>query len=81
MQRLESTIKQDYSDQKSLKIYEWLSPLNTSTRHVDSKEKRVKNTGLWLLEDPKFKGWVSGAAKLRTLGCYGPAGAGKTIIS
>jgi hypothetical protein len=67
--------------QKQHAIFEWLSPLSPSARQFENQKKRVKHTGTWLLNDPKFLDWSSKVTKCQMLCCYGDPGAGKTIIS
>ncbi|KAJ7278156.1 hypothetical protein C8J57DRAFT_1576421 [Mycena rebaudengoi] len=59
-------------------IIEWISLLNFFQRHDDISRARQEGTGLWLLEEAKFKNWVSeGGANFW---CYGMPGAGKTVL-
>ncbi|KAI9766873.1 MAG: hypothetical protein M1839_004741 [Geoglossum umbratile] len=81
LQEIKSIARGIISDRKQHDMLKWLSPLNPSAGHLESQKKRVKGTGAWMLEDPKFLDWFSKAAKYKTLCCYGAAGAGKTIIS
>jgi hypothetical protein len=81
VQEIKLFVKEIILDRKQQDMFKWLSPLNPSARHLESKEKRVKGTGMWMLEDPKFLDWCSKTAKCQTLCCYGAPGAGKTIIS
>jgi hypothetical protein len=81
VQEIKSVAKEIIRGRKQQDMFIWLSPLNPSARHLESESKRVKGTGTWMLEDPKFLDWFSKTAKYRTLCCYGAAGAGKTIIS
>ncbi|KAJ7278151.1 hypothetical protein C8J57DRAFT_1465375 [Mycena rebaudengoi] len=60
-------------------IIEWISLLNFFQRHDDISCAREEGTGLWLLEEAKFKDWVSGTGAI--LWCYGMPGAGKTVLS
>ncbi|KAJ7266837.1 ankyrin repeat-containing domain protein [Mycena rebaudengoi] len=61
------------------KIIEWMSLLNFFQRHADISCARQEGTGLWLLEEAKFKDWVSRTGA--TFWCYGMPGAGKTVLS
>ncbi|KAJ7278147.1 ankyrin repeat domain-containing protein [Mycena rebaudengoi] len=60
-------------------IIEWISLLNFFQRHDDISCARQEGTGLWLLEEAKFKDWVSGTGAI--FWCYGMPGAGKTVLS
>ncbi|KAF7344738.1 ANK-REP-REGION domain-containing protein [Mycena venus] len=60
------------------RIIDWLSPINFFIRHADISRVRQKDTGGWLLADPRFKRWESGSE--RTLWCRGIPGGGKTIL-
>ncbi|KAF7114203.1 hypothetical protein CNMCM5793_007781 [Aspergillus hiratsukae] len=68
-------------NQKQNDMFEWMSPLNPSARHVENQKTRADGTGTWLLEDPKFLDWSSKTGQCQTLCCYGDPGAGKTIIT
>jgi hypothetical protein len=81
VQEIKLIAKEIILDRKQQDMFKWLSPLNPSARHLESQKKRVRGTGTWMLEDPKFLDWLSKTAKYQTLCCYGAAGAGKTIIS
>jgi hypothetical protein len=81
VQEIKSIAKGIILDQKQQDMFKWLSPLNPLARHLESEKKRVKGTGTWMLDNPKFLDWFSKTAKCQTLCCYGAAGAGKTIIS
>jgi SpoVK/Ycf46/Vps4 family AAA+-type ATPase len=81
VREIKSIAKEIILDQKQQDMFKWLSPLNPSAKHLESEKKRVKGTGTWMLEDPKFLDWFSKTAKCQTLCCYGAPGAGKTIIS
>ncbi|KAJ6541683.1 hypothetical protein B0H19DRAFT_1268649 [Mycena capillaripes] len=61
------------------KIIDWLSPLNFFLRHADISPARQEGTGEWLLNDSRFREWVS--EKGRTLWCHGIPGAGKTVLA
>ncbi|KAF2192363.1 hypothetical protein K469DRAFT_554719 [Zopfia rhizophila CBS 207.26] len=81
LQEIKSIAKEIILDRKQQDMFKWLSPLNPSARHLECEKKRVKGTGTWMLEDPKFLDWFSKTAECQTLCSYGAAGAGKTIIS
>ena len=76
-----SSQTQQHLSQQQQALFKWLSPLNSSARHVENRKKRVEGTGHWFLEDPKFRDWSSGEANCQILSCYGDPGAGKTIIA
>ncbi|KAF2185462.1 purine and uridine phosphorylase [Zopfia rhizophila CBS 207.26] len=81
VQEIKSMVKDIIFDKKQQDMFKWLSPLNQSARHFESRKKRIKDTGTWLLSDPKFLNWSSKIAESQILCCYGDAGAGKTILS
>jgi hypothetical protein len=51
------------------KILNWLTTINFFQRQADILSIRHPGTGQWLLEDPQFKAWQSGAGKI--LWCRG----------
>ncbi|KAJ7499628.1 hypothetical protein FB451DRAFT_958530, partial [Mycena latifolia] len=59
-------------------IIEWYSPLNFFLRQADIFSTRQPGTGQWLLEDARFKAWISGTEKI--LWCRGMPGGGKTVL-
>ena len=65
-------------------ILAWLSPLDPRSRHQDIQDRRVENTGEWLLETEEFRSWHAGSKRdesvNRVLFCYGGPGVGKTYI-
>lgn len=58
---------------------EWLSDHDHIKEQQDSISRYKEGTGMWLLNDPKFKEWEAGAYD--TLLCVGMPGAGKTVMS
>ncbi|KAJ7278295.1 ankyrin repeat domain-containing protein [Mycena rebaudengoi] len=69
----------EHTAEERKKIIEWISLLNFFQRHDDILCARQEGTGLWLLEEAKFKDWVSGAGAI--FWCHGMPGAGKTVLS
>ncbi|KAJ7242067.1 hypothetical protein C8J57DRAFT_1477581 [Mycena rebaudengoi] len=60
-------------------LIEWLSPLNFFPRHADIFSARQPGTGVWLLEDERFKDWKINSGQM--LWCHGMPGAGKTVLA
>jgi hypothetical protein len=60
-------------------IADWLSHNNSSTQQYDIFRRREPGTGMWLLNDDRFKRWLTGSK--HTLFCPGMPGAGKTVIA
>ena len=71
-------------DNRRMKTFNWLSPLQPQKRHQDVRSIRLNNTGKWLLNDGRFTAWCTGGQGLgpgdRILCCYGMPGAGKTAM-
>jgi hypothetical protein len=61
------------------KICTWLSPPDPSTNYHKAHKQRQAETGLWLLDGPKFMEWKQRAGS--RLWLYGIPGCGKTILS
>ena len=69
-------------DEESLRIQEWLSPLEPYKRHHDVSRSRFDGVGEWVLRRSEFESWYKsqdGSAN-RILLCYGGQGVGKTYI-
>uniref|UniRef100_L2FBA5 Nacht and ankyrin domain protein n=1 Tax=Colletotrichum fructicola (strain Nara gc5) TaxID=1213859 RepID=L2FBA5_COLFN len=66
-------------DSHSQKIQKWLAAPNPNTNANHARELRHAGTGAWLLENPAFKNWISGACK--QLWLCGMPGCGKTVLS
>ena len=68
--------------EESLRIQEWLSPLEPRARHQDVRNRRLDGVGEWVLQINEFESWRESqdSAVNRTLLCYGDQGAGKTYI-
>ena len=67
---------------ESLRVQEWLSPLEPYKRHQDVRNRRLDGVGEWVLRRSEFKSWrkdQEGSVN-RTLLCYGGQGVGKTYI-
>ena len=75
------TIKVGVSEE-SLRIQEWLSPLEPRARHQDVRSRRLDGVGDWVLQKNEFKSWCKSQDSLvnPTLLCYGDQGVGKTYI-
>ena len=69
-------------DEESLRIHEWLSPLQLNKRHQDVSNRRVDGVGEWVLDRSEFESWRTGrdGSANPTLLCYGVQGVGKTYI-
>ena len=61
------------------RIHDWLSAPDPSLNYHKALRQRQAGTGLWLLQDEKFKIWKEAAASRLLL--YGISGCGKTILS
>ena len=69
-------------EEESLRIQEWLSPLEPHKRHRDVRNGRLKGVGEWVLRRSEFESWCKRQDESvnRTLLCYGGQGVGKTYI-
>ena len=69
-------------DEESLRIQEWLSPLEPHKRHQDVRNRRLDGVGEWVLRRSEFESWFKGrdGSVNPTLLCYGVQGVGKTYI-
>ncbi|KAJ7839843.1 ankyrin repeat domain-containing protein [Mycena olivaceomarginata] len=75
----EAEIWDQMEDTKRRTIIEWVSPLNFFLRQQDISKTRQQGTGEWLLDDPKFKSWISNPGQV--LWCSGIPGAGKSVLA
>ena len=68
--------------EESLRIQEWLSPLEPNKRHQDVKNSRLEGVGEWVLRRSEFESWCKSqdGSVNPTLLCYGGQGVGKTYI-
>jgi len=69
-------------DEESLRIQEWLSPLEPHKRHQNVRNRRLDGVGEWVLQRSEFQLWCGSRAGSvnSTLLCYGGQGVGKTYI-
>jgi len=69
-------------DEESLRIHEWLSPLEPHKRHQDVRNRRLDGIGESVLQRSEFESWRRSRDGLAnpTLLCYGAQGVGKTYI-
>lgn len=76
-----SQAKADSAEQAKhdAQLLEWLSNDDHVTEQHDNISRYKEGTGMWLLDDSKFKQWEAGT--LGTLFCVGMPGAGKTVMS
>jgi len=70
-----------YADEKA-KVLDWLSPLQSSTRHNDVRDRRQDGLGEWFLQTDEFLRWRDGEGESgkATLFCSGNPGVGKTFL-
>lgn len=57
-------------DEERRKILRWLSPDDFEQTHEKHLKKRFGKTGQWLVDDPRFINWRSGALS-SLLWCHG----------
>ena len=69
-------------EEESLRIQEWLSPLEPHKRHRDVRDSRLDGVGKWVLRRSEFELWCKSqdGSVNPTLLCYGGQGVGKTFI-
>ena len=69
-------------EEESLRIQEWLSPLEPHKTHQDVRNSRFAGVGEWVLRRSEFESWHKSqdGSVDPTLLCYGTQGAGKTHI-
>ncbi|KAF7320585.1 NACHT and ankyrin domain protein [Mycena chlorophos] len=60
-------------------VLNFVSPINFFPQQQEISQTRHQDTGLWLLQNPNFTRWKSGA--FRILWCSGIPGAGKTVLA
>ena len=67
--------------EESLRIQEWLSPLEPDKRHQDVRDSRLGGVGEWVLGRSEFESWYKGqeVSMNRTLLCYGVKGLARPI--
>jgi len=65
-----------------LRIFTWISSLESWKRHRDLSASRLGGVGGWVLETPEFREWrdCDNGEPNRVLLCCGIPGAGKTFI-
>ena len=76
-----STINVGMSEE-ALRIQEWLSPLESHTKHHYVRNRRLDGVGDWVLQKDEFELWRKSqdGSGSPTLLCYGDLGVGKTYI-
>ena len=62
--------KTEWASKTRRNILRWLSLDDFEDTHERHFEKRFKDTGRWLLEDPRFINWRDGTQSSQLL-CYG----------
>ena len=69
-------------EDESLRIQEWLSPLEPYKRHQEVRNRRLEGVGEWVLQRSEFESWrkCQDGSVNRILLCYGAQGIGKTYI-
>jgi len=69
-------------EEESLRIQEWISPLEPHKRHRDVRNGRLDGVGEWVIRRREFESWgrSKDGSVNPTLLCYGGQGVGKTYI-
>lgn len=57
-----------YNVERRLKILDWISAANFSSRHEAICAERVENSGTWFLQSEPFQNWLDGIGS--NLLCY-----------
>ncbi|KAK4993505.1 hypothetical protein LTR50_000435 [Elasticomyces elasticus] len=73
------TIKDSMTEQRKMKILNWLSQRDYAKQQDDFISRRQDGTGLWFLQSPEFTAWCNGTKQ--TLFSPGFPGSGKSIIA
>ncbi|KAF3291558.1 hypothetical protein TWF970_000772 [Orbilia oligospora] len=72
-------LKKNLNGEENRKILDWITPIDDSSRHNDTLNRRQPGTGEWLLNSTEYQNWLNTAKEV--LFCPGIPGAGKTILS
>ncbi|KAL2681114.1 hypothetical protein Neosp_008717 [[Neocosmospora] mangrovei] len=73
------TFGEAQSEDKRLKILNWITPLSFISDQQDHLDRLQPGTGQWLLDSSQFQAWTRG--DFQTLYCPGIPGAGKTMLA
>lgn len=57
-------VTEQLTDQESLDILNWLSPLNFWAKQYDTFSRKEDGTGQWLFEEPAFNEWLEGTERI-----------------
>ncbi|KAF1951390.1 hypothetical protein CC80DRAFT_210542 [Byssothecium circinans] len=79
VKRSVQTIQEGISDSKLRDVCHWLERVNPTYIHNEAVKLRDEQTCRWILRQPDFEQWCSGAR--RSIWIHGIPGAGKTILS
>jgi hypothetical protein len=63
-------VKLNIEAKKRIDVLNWLSSMDSKSKHNEIKSKRVKGSGKWLLESEKFVNWLKESSSM--LYCKGP---------
>ncbi|KAF3293548.1 hypothetical protein TWF132_004516 [Orbilia oligospora] len=72
-------LKKNLDGEENRKILDWITPIDDSSRHNDTLNRRQPGTGEWLLNSTEYQNWLNTVKEV--LFCPGIPGAGKTILS
>ncbi|KAK5056111.1 hypothetical protein LTR84_012664 [Exophiala bonariae] len=69
-------------DRRYARVQDWLSPIDSRARDEAASRERFLDTGLWLLQDDRFRHWfLADQCMDPLLWLCGMPGAGKTILA
>ncbi|KAE9370092.1 hypothetical protein N431DRAFT_484409 [Stipitochalara longipes BDJ] len=72
-------LEDENARQNERDFQQWISPVNSYSRHIDIRRTRLANTGDWLFEKPEFKSWQSSTESV-LLWILGGIGVGKSTL-
>ncbi|KAF3104373.1 hypothetical protein TWF102_003015 [Orbilia oligospora] len=72
-------LKKNLDGEENREILDWITPIDDSSRHNDTLNRRQPGTGEWLLNSTEYQNWLNTVKEV--LFCPGIPGAGKTIMS
>ena len=73
------TMGYKWNNDESMKILDWLTPIDYGPQQSDYLGRQQPGTGQWLLDSAEYQAWLK--TKKQTLFCPGIPGAGKTILT
>jgi len=76
-----SRLEEHQTSAEGRQLLDRICTFDHDEKNRKTRAGRVPETGLWLLQHEKYRGWRDGSSESNVLWCYGHPGTGKTVLT